>query len=181
MIFEKFEGVESQLRLWNLERLLEDVGGFVLHEKQIAVCFILTDLLHDAKEVDAGEEVTPRELCYRFRWLLGGWIAQLVHSRDRPSACMLAFLESEGWKLVFDFGDRQREFATRLDRGWRSFIFALFFGLNWFRWCMFTVRIAESEKTIAVSNENSKSENYLPHIIAVCLIVDDLVYLLVSE
>ena len=59
MILEQLERVEAELGLWDLERFLEDVGGFVLDEKEVAVGFVLADFLHDAEEVNGGEEVAP--------------------------------------------------------------------------------------------------------------------------
>lgn len=45
--------------LWNFNRFFEDIRGFVLHKEEVAVGFVLADLLHNAKEVDRGEETTP--------------------------------------------------------------------------------------------------------------------------
>ena len=78
LVLEEFEGVETEFVLGDLEGFLEDVGGFVLHEEQIAVGFAFTDLLHDAEEVDATEEIPPGELGDRFRGKFGGRIAEFI-------------------------------------------------------------------------------------------------------
>lgn len=52
MVLEELEGVEAQLVLRDFERFLEDIGGFVLDEEEVAVGFVFADLLHDAEVVD---------------------------------------------------------------------------------------------------------------------------------
>lgn len=54
--------------LRDLQCFLEDVGGLVLNEEEIAVGFVFADLLHNAEIVDGGEEITPREVCFGFSW-----------------------------------------------------------------------------------------------------------------
>ena len=92
--------------------------------------FILADLLHYSQEIDAGEEIPPREFGDGFRWWLGGRVAQLVDGWYRSLCRVLTFLESKCRKLVFDFRDCERQFTTHFDR-WRGcFVFTLFFGLK---------------------------------------------------
>lgn len=112
------------------------------------MCFAFADLLHNSQKVDGGEEIPPREFSDGLGWLLGCWIAQLVNGWDGSFSCMLAFLESQGRELVFDFGDRKRKFTAHLDRWRRCFIFALFFGFK-FNWCVFAVSITESEEAMS--------------------------------
>ena len=85
----------------DLEGFLEDIGGFVLHEKQVAVRFVLADFLHDAQEVDAREEVSPRELGDGLRWWLGGGVAELIDFWTIALSCVLPFLESQSGQFVF--------------------------------------------------------------------------------
>lgn len=53
--------------LWYLEGFLKDVGGFILHKKEIAVSFVFADLLHYAKVVDGREEIAPGKISFGFR------------------------------------------------------------------------------------------------------------------
>jgi hypothetical protein len=62
LALEQLERVEAEFGLWNFEGFLEDGGGFVLYEEEVSVGFVLADLLNDAKVVDGGEEVAPREV-----------------------------------------------------------------------------------------------------------------------
>lgn len=103
MVLEQLERVQAQLGLRDLEGLLEDVGGFVLDEEKVAMGFVLADLLHDAEEVDGGEEVAPREFGDGFVWVRGlcCWIAKFVELGAFALAGVLTFLECEGWKFVF--------------------------------------------------------------------------------
>jgi hypothetical protein len=71
LAFEQFEGVEAEFRLWDFERFLEDGGGFVLYQEEVAVGFVFTNLLHDAEIVDGGEEVAPGEVGDRLEGNIG--------------------------------------------------------------------------------------------------------------
>jgi hypothetical protein len=62
LVLKKFEGIEAEFMLWDLESFFEDVGRFVLYKKEVPVGFIFADLLHDAEVIDGGEEVAPREI-----------------------------------------------------------------------------------------------------------------------
>lgn len=59
MVLEQLERVQAELGLWDLEGLLEDIGGLVLDEKEVPVGFVFADFLHDAEEVDGREEIAP--------------------------------------------------------------------------------------------------------------------------
>jgi len=79
LVFEDFEGIQAKFWLRNLERLAEDIGGFVLHHEEITMGFVLADLLHDAEVVDEGVEVAAGEVSY---WFVGEGIdgvSELVH------------------------------------------------------------------------------------------------------
>lgn len=47
MRFEEFESVEAEVRVGNLEALAQDRAGFILYQKETAVRFVASDLLHD--------------------------------------------------------------------------------------------------------------------------------------
>jgi hypothetical protein len=78
LVFEELESIETQFMLGDLESFLEDVGGLVLNKKEVAMCFVLTDLLHDAKVVYGAEEVTPREVGFRLGRQLVDGVSELV-------------------------------------------------------------------------------------------------------
>jgi hypothetical protein len=115
--------------------------------------FILADFLHDAQEIDAGEEIPPRELGNGFRWQLGGGVAQLVDGGDGAFCCVLAFLKGKGRELVFDFGDGEGKFAAHFYWGWDSFVFTPFFGFKDERGFS-TITVAESEETMVGEYES---------------------------
>jgi hypothetical protein len=55
------------------------VGGLVGYQHEVAVCFILADLLQDPKIINVCKEVPPGESCYWFGGELGGRDAELVN------------------------------------------------------------------------------------------------------
>lgn len=87
----------------------------------------LADLLHGPQEVDGGEEVAPGEFRHGFRRQLADGVAQFVDFRNDIMGGLVAFLECEGWQLVFGCGVRGTDVATELD-WWRGrVVLACFF------------------------------------------------------
>ena len=66
LVLEELEGVEAEFLLGHLERFAQDVGGLVVHQQQVAVRFVLADLLHHAQVVDERKEVAAGEVCDGF-------------------------------------------------------------------------------------------------------------------
>lgn len=79
LAFEELEGVESELRLRDFEGFLEDCGGLVGNEHEVAVRFAFAAFLQDAQEVDAAEEVAPGEGCDGFGWHFGSGYAEFIN------------------------------------------------------------------------------------------------------
>lgn len=55
-MFEELEGVESELRLGDLQVAAEDGGGFVLNEEEGTVGVVFGDFLEETEEVCGCEE-----------------------------------------------------------------------------------------------------------------------------
>lgn len=76
-----FERVQAHVRLRHFQRLLEDVGEFVLHHQELAVCFVLGEFLQGAELVDGGKKVAPGVVGYWVGGELGDGKTELVDFR----------------------------------------------------------------------------------------------------
>ena len=62
LTFDDLEGIESNVRLRDFERLFEDVAVFVLNHQQLAMRLLFHNLLKNTQMINGTEESSPREL-----------------------------------------------------------------------------------------------------------------------
>lgn len=167
LILEEFKRVETQLGLWNLERLAEYVGRLVLDQQQVPVGLALAELLHNAQIVDQREEVSPRKIRNRLRREWVDRVSQLVHLGPRRSLVT----QGVGSPLVqIEVRWAQRRRPLLFNWRWGRFVlglrllFAAFIRLpflslmfirgcirrDWLRWLRLRVRpkVAEMEEAV---------------------------------
>lgn len=106
LVFEELERVQAQQGLRHFERFAEVGAGFVGDEHEVAVGFVFADFLHDAEDVDAGEEGAPGVVRYGLLWEFGQGDAEFVDFwwksacwRRLVGGCLCVFLaaHADGW------------------------------------------------------------------------------------
>lgn len=90
--FEKFERVEAEVGVGDLDSLAQDGTGFVLDKEEAAVGFVAGDLLHDVEEVDDREEVSERVRGDRCLGERCGREPQLIYFRKERAVRLVQFL-----------------------------------------------------------------------------------------